>query len=92
MGVYEDAAQDILLQLRNELHFQIERSSQVKSACRDGFQLSVSTHVSTAAGNASVLQGIIQARDEDVTNASVQETKVQSASSERRRDSKPFGV
>lgn len=61
--------------MRDELHFQIERSSQVKSTCRDGFQLAVSTHVSTAAGNASVLQGIIQVRDEDVTNASVQRTQ-----------------
>lgn len=33
------------------------------------------THVSTASGNASVLQGLIQARNEDAANASVQETQ-----------------
>ena len=69
VGVYGEKAEEILIKFRDELHAQIETNSQVESACRDGLQLAISTHVPVAAGHARLLQGLVEARN--FYNASV---------------------
>lgn len=69
VGVYGEKAEEILLEFRDELHSQIEKNFQVESACRDGLQLAILTHVPIATGHARLLQGLAEARNFDAVSA-----------------------
>jgi hypothetical protein len=86
VGIYGEEAERILLNFRDELHAQIERNSQVESACRDGLQLAISTHVPVGAGHARLLQGLIEARNVDNASAGAGRRESQAAATFKRSD------
>ncbi|GAB7336548.1 hypothetical protein MBLNU13_g09821t2 [Cladosporium sp. NU13] len=86
VGIYGEEAERILLDFRDELHGQIEKNSQVESACRDGLQLAISTHVPVAAGHARLLQGLIETRSFDNASAGAGGRETQAAATFKRSD------
>jgi len=86
VGIYGEEAERILLDFRDELHAQIEKNSQVESACRDGLQLAISTHVPVAAGHARLLQGLTEARNLDNASAGAGGRETQAAATFKRSD------
>ena len=86
VGIYGEEAERILLDFRDELHAQIEKNSQVESACRDGLQLAISTHVPVAAGHARLLQGLIETRNFDNASAGAGGRETQAAATFKRSD------
>ncbi|GAB7336292.1 hypothetical protein MBLNU13_g09040t1 [Cladosporium sp. NU13] len=86
VGIYGEEAERILLNFRDELHAQIEKNSQVESACRDGLQLAISTHVPVGAGHARLLQGLIEARNLDNASAGAGRRESQAAATFKRSD------
>ncbi|KAM0708549.1 hypothetical protein Q7P35_005201 [Cladosporium inversicolor] len=81
-----EEAERILLNFRDELHAQIEKNSQVESACRDSLQLAISTHVPVAASHARLLQGLIEARNLDNASASASRRESQAIATFKRSD------
>ena len=86
VGIYGEEAERLLLDFRDELHAQIEKNSQVESACRDGLQLAISTHVPVAAGHARLLQGLTEARNLDDASAGAGGRETQAAATFKRSD------
>ena len=86
VGIYGEEAERILLSFHDELHAQIEKNSQVESACRDGLQLAISMHVPVAANHARLLQGLTEARNLDNASAGAGRRESQAAATFKRSD------